>query len=140
MLRIDKFTGEAGRLILSVVLLATSMATVATAQGPNPRPHLWADGILFASVVTRATFHPGAGNFDELYVSPGGFRDGDQLISESRPGDTDFNGGRWHMNVLRGDVPAGKYASADRVEALDLADFESTDNYFECPVLPRRVR
>ena len=26
------------------------------------------------------------------------------------------------------------------VEALDLSDFESTNNYFECPLLPRRGR
>ena len=67
-----------------------------------------------------------------------GFKDGVPLISESKPGEKDYNGGRWHANALRGDVDPDKYADACRVEDLNLDDFESTDNYFECPLLPRR--
>jgi len=67
-----------------------------------------------------------------------GFKDGVPLISESKPGDTDYNGGRVHQNVLRMEVDPSKYADASSVEDLDLADFVSTDNYFECPLLPRR--
>jgi hypothetical protein len=44
------------------------------------------------------------------------------------------------MNVLKEGVPADKYANACSVEDLDLNDFESTSNYFECPLLPRRGR
>ena len=60
------------------------------------------------------------------------------LISDSKPGDRDYNGGRWHMNVLKAGVDPSKYANACRVEDLNLSDFESTPNYFECPLLPRR--
>ena len=42
------------------------------------------------------------------------------------------------LNVLRAGVDPDKYANADRVEDLDLNDFESTDSYFECPLLPAR--
>jgi len=42
------------------------------------------------------------------------------------------------MNVLKSGVNPTKYVNACRVEDLDLADFESTSNYFECPLLPRR--
>ena len=116
-----------------------SSTTVSALQGPRPRPETWADRQRFAGVVTPATFDPGHGNFDELYAIPGGgFKDGVPLISESKPGDQDYNGGRWHMNVLRAGVDPSKYAMADRVEDLDLEDFESTANYFECPLLPRR--
>lgn len=107
-------------------------------RGPRPRPNTWVDGELFAGVVTPATFNPANGNFDELYTGTNGFLDGVPLISESKPGDQDYNGGRWHMNVLKSTVDPFKYAAADRVEVLDLDDFESTDNYFECPLLPRR--
>src|SRR3990172_3025166 len=103
-------------------------------QSP-PRPDSWADGELFAGVVTPATFSPSSGNFDELYMCPGGFKDGVSLISESKPGDQDYNGGRWHLNV---GTNCGAYGTADSVEDLDLGDFASTSMYFECPLLPRR--
>ena len=131
------------RSILIPTLLATASLIVAVtgsalfAQGPNPRPQSWADCELFDGVVTPTDL-PVKGNFDELYVSPAGFRDGVNLISDSKPGDADYNGGRWHMNVLKGSVDPAKYAGSCTVEDLDLGDFNSTDNYFVCPLLPRR--
>lgn len=132
-----------------VCLLASSLAlglfliagiAPSEAQGPRPRPQTWVDCELFDGVVTPATFDPASGNFDELYAGGSGFKDGVPLISESKPGDADYNGGRWHLNVLRSDVDPDKYASTCSVEELDLADFQSTDQYFECPLLPRRGR
>ncbi len=108
------------------------------AEGPNPRPTTWGDCELFDGVVTNTSFRPSSDNFDELYAGGNGFKDGAPLISESKPGDSDYNGGRWHMNVLKPGVNPTKYANACRVEDLDLSDFQSTDNYFECPLLPRR--
>lgn len=104
----------------------------------RPRPVTWVDCELFAGIVTPATFKSESGNFDELYAGGDGFKDGAPLISESKPGDKDYNGGRWHMNVLREGVSSDKYQNACRVEDLDLSDFISTENYFECPLLPRR--
>ncbi len=131
--------------VLVVGLLGT--ATIAMAKGPNPRPQTWVDGELFAGVVTPATFSPDSDPFDELYHGivgqdggnqGGGYLNGVPLISESKPGDQDYNGGRWHLNILKSGVPADKYANADSVDDLDLNDFVSTGNYFECPLLPRR--
>ena len=101
---------------------------------------IWADGELFGTVGTPANFSPDAGNFDELYNTGGNgtFADGVAAISESQPGDQDYNGGRWHVNLLNEDVDPEKYADATSVEDLDLSDFHSTDTYFECPLLPRR--
>ncbi len=104
--------------------------------GPLGRPDIWADCELFKSVVTPATFDPQSDPFDELYAAS--FKDGIGLISDSKPGDQDYNGGRWHMNALKAGVNPNKYNNACRVEDLDLNDFESTGNYFECPLLPRR--
>ena len=103
-----------------------------------PRPQTWVDGELFAGVVTRATFNPESQPFDELYAGGNGFKDGAPLISESKPGDQDYNGGRWHLNTLKNGVDPDKYANADRVSELDPNDFDSTNVYFECPLLPRR--
>ena len=100
------------------------------------RTTLWADCDLYASVVTPATFNPNSDPFDQLYAA--NFKDGVGIVSESKPGDQDYNGGRWHLNVLKASVDPDKYINACSVEELDLNDFESTPNYFECPLLPRR--
>jgi hypothetical protein len=42
------------------------------------------------------------------------------------------------MNVLKAGVDLVKYANACQAEDLDLADFESTDNYFDCFLRPRK--
>ena len=124
-------------LLLSLSLVATPPVS---AQGSLGRPQTWVDGELFDGVVTRATFEPTAGPFDELYTGGNGFLGGAPLISESGPGDQDYNGGRWHLNVLRDHVDPDKYAGASSVDELDLDDFMSTDMYFECPLLPTRGR
>ncbi len=115
---------------------------IAFQGGPRPRPESWVDGELFAGVVTPASFNPESDPFDELYTCGGAgtFKDGVPLISESKPGDQDYNGGRWHLNVLKDDVDLDKYSGASSFEELDPRDFDSTDMYFECPLLPRRSR
>lgn len=112
----------------------------ADVRGGNPRTEVWADCELFASVVTPATFDPDSDPFDQLYGGGNGFLNGVGIISEAKPGDPDYNGGRWHLNTLKADVDPDKYANACSVEDLDLADFEGTADYFECPLLPRRGR
>ena len=121
---------------LAALVLLTVVQSPVAAQGPRPRPQTWVDGELFDGVVTPATFDPANGNFDELYECGASGKDQVPLVSESKPGDQDYNGGRWHLNVLK----EGKTCdgTADRVENLNLGDFESTDTYFECPLLPRR--
>jgi hypothetical protein len=39
---------------------------------------------------------------------------------------------------LKEGVDPAKYAEACKEEDLDLYDFVSTGNYFECPILPYR--
>ena len=85
-------------------VLACSLVVVSAsalhAQGPNARPLSWADCQLFDGVVTPTDL-PVEGNFDELYMNPGGFKDGVNLISDSKPGDPDYNGGRWQVHALQ---------------------------------------
>jgi hypothetical protein len=102
---------------------------------------IWADCEAFGTLGTKSSFKATAGNFDELY-NGAHFKDGLGAISESKPGDQDFNGGRWHVNTLKGGVDVNKYWSACSVEdlyAIDMNfkdDFESTNTYFECPMIP----
>jgi hypothetical protein len=128
--------------LATALLLFLSFVTTPPvgAQGPLDRPQVWVDGELFDSIVTRTSFKPTAGRFDELYMGGNGFLGGVPLISDSGPGDRDYNGGRWHANVLRDHVDPNKYVGASSVEELDVDDFMSTDMYFECPLLPRRGR
>jgi hypothetical protein len=97
---------------------------------------IWAHGDSYATLITNATFKPGQGNFDNLYNIP---LDETTVrhISESAPGDMDYNGGRWHVFVYTGNNP-NEYAEATSVEDLDLDDFTATETYFECPMLPRK--
>ena len=128
--------------LATFVLLGVVQFPVA-AQGPLMRPQTWVDGELFAGVVTPANFKPESDPFDELYSCSGppgpSFKDGVSLISDSKPGDADYNGGRWHLNIAI-DTAACliKYSGASSVEDLTLSDFMSTSIYFECPLLPRR--
>jgi len=136
--------------LLTVVALAFSMLAVTAAPAFGqalPRPTTWVDGELFNGVVTPATFDPASDPFDELYNAAAvgcSFLGGAPLISESKPGDQDYNGGRWHLNILVLDDTPGSivdcdtYKDATSVEDLDTNDFMSTDAFFECPLLPRR--
>lgn len=106
----------------------------------RPQPPLWADCYAYTGLVVPATFKPGSGNFDELYVMPkadgtGMFMfDGKPLISDSKPGDQDYNGGRWHLNVIKSDDYAALYSGACSEEDLNTDHFMSTNMYFECPL------
>ena len=132
--------------LAAFVLLAVVWSPVA-AQGPRPRPQTWVDGERFDGVVTPATFDPAKDPFDQLYaigdvcknpMMGDSFKLGVPLISESKPGDQDYNGGRWHLNVLKANIDCDKYEEADSLDDLTLSDFMSTSDYFECPLLPRR--
>ena len=81
---------------------------------------IWADGELFGTVGTPTSLPP-HGPFDKLYQ--GNFKDGVGAISESKPGDKDWNGGRWDVYVLKMGVTTD-YSNADKVEDLNLNDFE----------------
>jgi len=104
-------------------------------KGKRPQPLIWVDCTLYSGIVVPATFEHGNGNFDELYAMDGTFLDGAPLISDSKPGDRDYNGGRWHLNVLNEDVDPSKYEYFCS-DNFDPGDFDSTDDYFECPLRP----
>ena len=101
----------------------------------RPKTMVWSDGILYESVVTPAEFDGNRGNYDRLYM--GSFYDGVGLISESKPGDKDYNGGRWDVYKLKAGVNTD-YSMATADTDLNLDDFESAETYFACPLLPRK--
>lgn len=108
-------------------------------KGKRPQPPIWVDCILYSGIVVPATFKPNSDSFDELYaVEEGAFMGGVPLISDSKPGDRDYNGGRWHLNILKDMSLKEKYSKicSDEDPDFDAGDFESTTDYFECPLRP----
>lgn len=116
-------------------------------------PAFYVDGELYRTVGTPSDFsHTGAPDhsYDTIYDIPG------INVAEAKPGDRDFNGGRWMVHAIDiADVEAaivaaeaatpgtdhdnGVFDTAEEVQAaLDLG--LATDNgvvaMFECPVIP----
>ena len=119
------------------VALIQRLSNLSTTTGKLPQPPIWADCDLYSGLVVPASFKPSSDSFDELYIMPMAmFKDGVPLISDSRPGDQDYNGGRWHLNVLKSTVDPAKYANACKEMDLDPMDFDATDAYFECSLRP----
>lgn len=127
-----------GRFLLVIFTGLGLSGTVFAAGNPLPQPQAWVECEKFNGVVTATAFKANSDAFDELYTGGDGFLDGAPLISDAGPNDTNYNGGRWHLNVLKSTVPSGKYSSTCSAQALDPNDFESTNVYFECPLFPVR--
>ncbi len=126
----------------STLSLLEILSDDALITSKRPSPPIWADCYKYRAIVTPANFKPESDPFDELY---GGttFAYGFPLISDSKPGDKDYNGGRWHLNVYIGSNPEA-YADACSEEDIyrismengwNMEDFESTDTYFACPLI-----
>jgi hypothetical protein len=81
---------------IAVVMICAGTASFILAGGP-PGGNFWADGTVYSTVVTPANL-PDQGPKDGLYVFDGLM--GQNPVSESKPGDMDYNGGRWQVYVL----------------------------------------
>ena len=114
---------------------------------------IWANGNLYGTVLTDTGFHaPPAKSTDTLYNFGMSGLSGQRAVSESAPGDTDFNGGRWSVKAVAftaqgmavhdpdGDgVVNFELKSQEDVlkhEALGHITIMDTAIYFECPLIP----
>ena len=126
------------------ILAVSGLVALGAAAGdsgaapPDQRGQIWAGCELFATFGTPANVSPGAGQFDNLYKSPAGFRDGIGAISDAAPGHGAYNGGRWREFTLKAGVDGAKYAGACSAADLDPNDFEETGVYFQCPLVNAR--
>ncbi|HEU4511709.1 MAG TPA: hypothetical protein VFR87_01250 [Nocardioidaceae bacterium] len=85
-------------------LAFAALAVAAPAYAGVSGPAFWIDGSLYRTVATptdlSGTGAP-ASTYDAIYAFGG-----EQLnVAESKPGDTDYNGGRWAVHELA--FPAG---------------------------------
>ena len=90
----------------AAVLAGVALASPAEAGVSGPA--FWIDGELYRTVATptdlSGTGAP-ASTYDAIYSFAGNQRN----VAEAKPGDTDFNGGRWQVHELA--FPSG-YAAA----------------------------
>lgn len=113
------------RTLLIAASLVFAFAVMAPAQVGPPHPNaIWADGQLYATVATPTNL-PDHGPKDGLFM----FVDvpGQRSVSESKPGDQDYNGGRWavyQVTLVEG-------------ESLDheLTSWEEVQGYIDSGVL-----
>ena len=114
---------------------------------------IWANSNLYGTVLTDTSFNaPPAGSTDTLYNFGMSGLGGQRAVSESAPGDSDYNGGRWSVKAVvftdQGKAvhdPDGdgmvnfELKSAEDVlhhEALGHIVIMDTGIYFECPLIP----
>lgn len=139
-------------LVVSSLLL--TMAGLASADPGKPDfiPAIYGDGEVWGTKGTTSLPAPNAHNvqsFDNLYVidNPNDPNRVQLPISEAAPGNPNYNGGRWSVQVVTW-TPAGFMAyggiapiltSEEQVLYNEQAGFltiESGHRYFQCPLLP----
>ena len=131
-------------IALSSVLLLALGAGAVSAAGP-PAIGFYVDDQLYRTVGTPTDFS-GTGapahSFDTIYALGGELLN----VAESKPGDRDYNGGRWMVLPVTWNVAPVQLTSAEQVQAYDAAGMltiaSEPARLFECPVikLPRNQR
>lgn len=133
----------------AVAGLAVFGTAFAAGAGGVTGPAFYVDGELYRTVGTPTNLE-GTGapdhSFDTIYA----FGSEQPNVAEAKPGDRDFNGGRWMVRALSfttsyADALAaydangsGDFDSAEEVEAaIDGGAATATEvTRFECPVIP----
>jgi len=119
--------------------LLVALAAAPVAAGGPPSPAFYVDGAIYRTVGTPTDFS-GTGapafTFDRIY----GLGNGLMNVAESKPGDRDYNGGRWMVLPVGWHVTPVQLTSAEQVEAYDAAGWltiaDAPIRHFECPVIP----
>jgi len=145
-------------IIITVIAVASMTAgTAATAGATRVSGAIWAHGELYDTVVTPTTFiAPPEHSTDTIYSFMMSGLEGQRSVTVSAPGDPDYNGGRWNVQMVVF-TPLG--ISVHDPDGDGIVNFELTDAeallehealghiiindanfYFECPLRPRKNR
>ena len=118
-----------------------SMAASAVAAGGPPSLAFYVDGARYRTVGTPTDFSgtgAPADSYDRIYALGAGLVN----VAEAKPGDVDFNGGRWMVLPVTwaaGATPT-QLTSAEQVTAYAQAGMltiaSAPVKMFECPVIP----
>ena len=125
-------------MLVACGLLATLFAAPAAAGGP-PDLAFYVDGVRYRTIGTPTdlsnTGAP-AHSFDRIYALGGALAN----VAEAKPGDRDYNGGRWMVLPVTWHTSAVQLTSAEQVldysEAGLLSIATTPAKMFVCPVIP----
>jgi len=127
----------------SVALLAASIGAGGALAGGPPAPAFYVDGDLYRTVGTPTDlFGTGApeSTYDIIYALGGDLMN----VAESKPGDRDYNGGRWLVLPITwaDGVEPIQFMNDDDIlaaaEAGDLTIGSTPVKSFVCPVIKLR--
>jgi hypothetical protein len=142
-------------IIVSVLTLSliSGLAPIVLAQSGPPRPDaIWADGILFGVVLTPNSLPP-HGPKDGLFNFSNSGLTGQRAVSETKPGDRDYNGGRWQVTFVAYTPSGISYFDPDGDGAvnMEMTSWEEVQQHisaghleitgqgpsFTCPLIPQ---
>ncbi|HEV8280297.1 MAG TPA: hypothetical protein VGQ02_00435 [Candidatus Limnocylindrales bacterium] len=117
--------------------VALSLAAGSVAAGGPPAVGFYVDGSLYRTVGTPTDLSgtgPPAHSYDTIYALGGDLLN----VAEAKPGDRDYNGGRWMVRAIEWHTSPTQLTSAEQVLAAE-ADGDLTIGgvvkSFECPVI-----
>lgn len=123
---------------LAAAAMLLSVAATSVAAGGPPSLAFYVDGVRYRTVGTPTDFSDTgapASSFDRIFV----LGDGLANVAEAKPGDPDFNGGRWMVLPVTWNTQPAQLTSAEQVEAYAaqglLTIAASPVREFECPVI-----
>ena len=126
----------------TIILFATALLALVTAQTLHAKPafgELYYDGGVVRTVIPPAAA-PKQGR-DAIYPIMGGV-EGQLPVAAVAPGDKDYHGGKWAVNVVMWNAEAVPYLLTSEqmvleAEALDLVTITRVrDADFKCPIQP----
>jgi hypothetical protein len=123
--------------LLAGTTLAISLLAAPVAAGGPPSVGFYVDGNLYRTIGTptdlSGTGAP-AHSFDTIYALGNGLTN----VAEAKPGDRDYNGGRWMVTAIEWHTAPTQLTSAEEVLAADAAGDLSIGGVvtmFVCPVI-----
>ncbi|HEV8280294.1 MAG TPA: hypothetical protein VGQ02_00420 [Candidatus Limnocylindrales bacterium] len=124
---------------LAGIGLLLSVAAGTVAAGGPPKVGFYVDGTLYRTVGTPTDFtNTGApaSTYDRIYALGAGLRN----VAEAKPGDPDFNGGRWAVYPVTWNVTPVQYTSDAQLLAAaaagDVTIASTPVRLFFCNVAP----
>ncbi len=124
---------------IAAAAMLLSVAATSVAAGGPPSIGFYVDDAPYRTVGTPTDFSrtgAPASSYDHIYV----LGDGLMNVADAKPGDRDYNGGRWMVLPVTWNTASMQLTSAEQV--LDYASHgwlsiaTAPVKLFECPVIP----
>lgn len=142
--------------LITALLFFSFLVAGAIAQAKNENSAtrveelIWANGKIYDTVVSGSTFKSPPAHSVDLFFNFGmSGLTGQRPVSDAAPGDKEYNGGRWWVQLViftdqgkaalgAGGAIISELTSADEIldqEAMGNLTIMPTNNYFSCPLV-----